>query len=252
MKEIEKSQIIRDKLVQSQSSPLKMYKTLTVGDVSFSKFIYYEIVTFLFGSLSGGLGYFLRKKFYPRLFKKAGKGLIIGKNVVFRNPSKIELGDYVTIDDNTLLDGRGDGDKGIEIEDNVLIGRNCLVLAKTGPIHLNKRVSIGSNSVIVSLSGVELGEAVLCAGNISISTGLYKIDELEKPIMDQDVYSKGPVVIGKNSWIGTGVIIVDGVTIGDGAVIGASSLVNKDIDNFGIAFGVPAKIAKYRNAIKDD
>lgn len=246
MKEIEKSQIIRDKLVQSQSSPLKMYKTLTVGDVSFSKFLYYEIVTFLFGSLSGGLGYFLRKKFYPRLFKKAGRGLIIGKNVVFRNPAQIELGDFVTIDDNTLIDGRGDGKEGIKIGDSVLIGRNCLILAKTGPIKFNKRVSLGSNSVIVSMSGVELGEAALFAGNVSISAGLYHIDDLDKPIMDQSAYSKGPVKVGKNCWIGTGVIIVDGVKIGEGAVIGASSLVNKDIDDFGIAFGVPAKIAKYR------
>lgn len=246
MQEIEKSKIIRDKLLESQKSPLKMYKTLTVGDVKFNKFLYYEVVTFLFGSMPGGLGYFLRKKFYPRMFKSAGGGLIIGRNIVLRHPHQISLGDNVTIDDNCVIDGRGDGSIGIEIGNNVLIGRNCLMLAKAAPIKLNSRVSIGSNSVIVSTGGVELGEAVLTAGNISISTGLYNFDDLEKPIMDQTVYSKGPVKIGKNSWIGTGVIIVDGVEIGEGCVIGAASLVNKNIEDYGIAYGSPAKVVKNR------
>lgn len=244
MKEIDKENIIRDKLSQSHSSPLKAYKKLTIGDVKFSKFLYYEIVTSLFGLLPGGLGFFLRKKFYPRLFKKVGKGLIIGRNVIIRHPQKIVFGDFVTIDDNCIIDGRG-GD-GIEFEDNVLINRNCMILAKTGSIIFRKKTSLGGNSSVVSMSGVELGEAVLTAGGCAISAGLYSFDELDIPIMDQKVYSKGPITIGEYSWLGTNVTIVDGVKIGKGAVIGALSLVNKDIDDYAIAVGIPAKIIRKR------
>jgi acetyltransferase-like isoleucine patch superfamily enzyme len=249
VEEINKSNIIRDKLSQSHSSPLKAYKELTIGDIKFSKFLYYEIVTSLFGPMPGGLGFFLRKKFYPRLFKKVGRGLIIGRNVVIRHPQKIELGDFVTIDDNCIIDGRG-GD-GIVMEDNVLINRNCMVLAKTGSIIFRNRTSIGGNSAVVSMSGVEFGEASLTAGGCYISTGLYSFNDLEKPVMDQKVYSKGPVKIGEHSWLGTNVTVVDGVKIGKGAVVGALSLVNKDIDDYAIAVGIPAKILKYRTKTEE-
>ena len=246
MKEINKKEIIRNKLVESQNSPLKAYKDLTIGETSFLKFLYYEIVTFLFAPMPGGIGFFLRKKFYPRLFKSVGRGLIIGRNVVIRHPKNIELGDYVTIDDNCVIDGRGAGDEGIVFEDNVLINRNCMILAKTASIRLRKRASFGANSVIVSMAGVDVGEAVLTAGNCYISAGLYKFDDLETPIMDQTAYSKGPVKIGKNSWLGTGVIILDGVLIGEGVVIGAASMVNKDLPAFTIAIGSPAKVVRER------
>jgi acetyltransferase-like isoleucine patch superfamily enzyme len=249
MKEIDKKEIIRSKLSESHHSPLKAYRDLTIGNASFLKFLYYEIVTFLFGPMPGGLGFLLRKKFYPRMFKAVGRGVIIGRNVVIRHPNNIVLGDFVTIDDNCIIDGRGAGEEGIIFDDNVLINRNCMILAKTGPIHLGKRTSFGANSVIVSMSGVKVGEAVLTAGNCYISAGLYKFDDLEAPVMDQTVYSKGPVVIGKNSWFGTGVIILDGVTIGEGVVVGAASMVNKDLPDFVIAVGIPAKVVRERGTI---
>lgn len=244
MQEINKNEIIRNKLAKSHSSPLKAYREMTTGNVSLGKFIFYEIVTALLGSMPGGLGFFLRKKFYRRLFKQTGKGLIIGRNVVIRHPQNINLGDFITIDDNCVLDGRGG--EGIILEDNVLLNRNCMLLAKTGTIRLGARTSIGANSVIVSMSGVFFGEAVLTAGNCYFSAGAYNFDDLKTPVMDQIAFSKGPIEIGKHSWFGTGTVILDGVKIGEGAVIGSCAMVNKDIPAFAIAVGIPAKVQKYR------
>lgn len=244
MQEINKNEIIRNKLANSHSSPLKAYKEMTVGNVSFMKFLYYEIVTSFFGLMPGGLGFFLRKKFYKRLFKKSGKGLILGRNVVIRHPDKIELGDFVTIDDNCVLDGRGG--EGIILENNVLLNRNCMLLAKTGPIRLGARTSIGANSVLVSMSGVFFGESVLTAGNCYFSAGSYNFDDLGKPVMDQTAFSKGPIEIGRHSWFGTSTVVLDGVKIGEGAVIGSCAMVNKDIPAFAIAVGIPAKVHKFR------
>ena len=53
-----------------------------------------------------------------------------------------------------------------------------------------------------------------------------------------------PVKIGKNVWLGEGVIVMPGVTIGDGAVIGAHSVVNKSIPPACVAVGSPAKVIK--------
>lgn len=246
MKEIDKSSIIRDKLAQAKESPLRTYKSLTVGEVSWPAFLLYEFLTFFLISLPGGLGFLLRKKLYRHLFRKTGAGLILGRNVVIRHPAKIELHDNVTIDDNCLIDGRGDDEAGLILEEGVLINRNCMLQAKTGQIRIGKRSSFGSNSVIVSMSGVNIGESVLAAGNVYISAGAYSFDDLSKAVMDQAAYSKGPITIGDNVWLGTGVVILDGVTIGKNAVIGAGAVVNSDVPENAIYAGIPAKLIKMR------
>ena len=58
--------------------------------------------------------------------------------------------------------------------------------------------------------------------------------------------TKGDVVIGNDVWIGQGALILSGVTIGDGAVIGAGSVVTKDVEDYAIAAGNPAKFVKFR------
>ena len=248
MKEISKDNIIRDKLAQAESSPLKTYIDLTVGKRGFAHFLLYEILTSLFGSFPGGAGFLLRKKLYPKLLGKVGRGFILGRNTVLRHPKSIQLSDNVTIDDNCLLDGRGDPDAGITLANKVIINRNCMLLAKTGYIHLGERTTIGSNSVIVSMAGVEIGNSVMAAGGCYISAGAYHIDDISVPIMDQGAYSKGPIIIGDNVWIGTAAVILDGVTIGKNAVIGAGAIVNKDVPENAIVGGVPAKVIRMRSA----
>lgn len=246
IRDIEESNIIRKKLEESRVSPFRTYMQLNVGEAPLIQFILYEFLTCLLGPMPGGIGFLLRKLFYPMLFKNVGKGFIIGRNTVIRHPDKIHIGDNVTIDDNCIIDGRGAGKAGIVMEDNVIINRNCMVLAKAGPIHIGKRSSIGSNSVIVSMDGVEIGEAVLTAGSIAISAGTYHFEDTRSAVMDQGAYTKGPVKIGDNVWLGTGCVVLDGVSIGSGAVLGACSMANKDIPMNAVAFGVPAKVQKIK------
>ena len=244
--EIDDSKIIRKKLVAARKSPFKTYKELTIGDASLLRFVIYEFLTSFLGPMPGGVGFFLRKKFYPCLFKEVGKGLILGRNVTIRHAQKIILGNNVVIDDNCLIDARGAGPLGLVLEDNVIINRNCMIQAKAGSIYIGKRSSIGSNSVIVSMSGVRLGEAVLTAGNCCISAGAYHFDDPGLAIMDQGAYSKSPIEIGSKCWLGTRVTILDGVTVGNGVVIGAGSVVIKDLPEKTVAVGVPARVVKIR------
>ena len=246
MRKIGKDLSIREKLAKGQDSPLRTYIELTVGNICFLRFLLYEFLTSVLGPMPGGIGFFLRKKFFPLLFRKSGKGLIIGRNVVFRHPHTIVIGDNVTIDDNCLIDGHGAGENGIVLEDHVIINRNCMVQAKAGPIKLGRRTSIGSNSTIVSMRGIEFGEAVLVAGGCYFSAGYYNYDALDIPIMDQGLYSKGPICIGAKAWFGTGVIVLDGVQIGEGAVVGAGAVVVKNIEDYSVAAGIPAKLLRLR------
>ena len=65
-------------------------------------------------------------------------------------------------------------------------------------------------------------------------------------MMEQGVYSKGPVVIGDDVWLGAGAMVLDGVQIGKGCIVGAGSVVTKNLPDYAVAVGVPAKILKNR------
>lgn len=242
--EIAKDQIVRNKLAQARRSPLRTYRDLTVGGDGWTHFAYYELVNMLFGSLSGALGFLLRRKAFRHLFQSVGEAPILGRHLVIRHGRSIVLGNNVTVDDNCLLDGRGAGEAGVQLGDDVIINRNCMVQAKAGPISFGSRTTLGSNSVVVSLAGVHLGKAVMIAGGVYISAGAYRIDAEGKAIMDQAAYSKGPITVGDNVWIGTGAILLDGITVGKGAVIGAGAVVNRDVPPRTVVAGVPARVIR--------
>lgn len=63
---------------------------------------------------------------------------------------------------------------------------------------------------------------------------------------EKEAWSKGPIVIGNDVWIGMDSMILSGVTIGQGAVIAAGSVVTKDVPPYAIVGGNPAKVIKYR------
>ena len=134
----------------------------------------------------------------------------------------------------------------VVINNDVIVNRNCMIQAKAGPVRLGSRTTIGSNSVIVSMAGVEFGEAVLVAGNCYFSAGAYQVDDTTSAVMDQGAYSKGPIIIDDNSWIGTGAIILDGVRVGKGAIVGAGAVVTKDVPDFAIVAGIPARVIRTR------
>lgn len=80
------------------------------------------------------------------------------------------------------------------------------------------------------------------------SHGNTDIDNLKLKPIDRKIFSKGPVIIGNNVWIGDKATILPNVTIGDGAVIAANAVVTKDVPAYCVAAGNPAKIIKKANS----
>ena len=114
-------------LTKPGGSKFKKYCDFFVGKRGFFAFLKYEIITGLFASCPGAAGIFLRGIFYRFLFKKVGKGVSFGKNIMFRHPNKIIIGNNVVIDDNCMLDAKGNTNSGIVIEDGVFLGRNTIL-----------------------------------------------------------------------------------------------------------------------------
>ena len=119
--------------------------------------------------------------------------------------------------------------KNISVGNDVYIGGGATFAASESQIIIEDKVMFGPN---VTIMGGDHNYSVI---------GDYMFDVKEKnPNDDQQV------LIKKDVWIGAGAIILKGVTIGRGSIIAAGSLVNKNVQNYSIVAGVPAKHMKYR------
>jgi acetyltransferase-like isoleucine patch superfamily enzyme len=233
---------IRSILSDKSRSSFQKYKDLTTGDAGFLRFVLHEILAFVLVPLPGALGIVLRRIVYRRIFKRCGKGLVVGRNCIFRHSSKIDIGDDVTIDDLSLIDARGTEEKGIVLGDGVIINRNTIIQSKGGDIDIGKSVSIGVNSTVVSWGGIRIGKGTLIAGGCHFAAGKYDYTELTENLAEQKPYTTGPIVIGENVWFARGATVLDGVRIGDDAIISVGSVVSGNIPPRSIASGNPAKV----------
>jgi acetyltransferase-like isoleucine patch superfamily enzyme len=196
----------------------------------------------------GALGLWLRSRLYPKLLKRCGRGVVFGLNTILRHPHKIEIGDNVVIDDNCLLDAKGTDNTGIKIGDNAFVGRNSILSCKNGDIVLGDRVNIGFNCEIFSGSRVAVGAGTLLAAYTYLIGGDHVAD-LDADIVHSGSTSQG-ITVGENAWFGAGAKVLDGVQIGAHSIIGAGALVTKDVPEYSIAVGLPAKVVRDRRAPK--
>ena len=74
--------------------------------------------------------------------------------------------------------------------------------------------------------------------------GKIEVTDLGLPPNKRKLYSKGPVIIGDNVWIGEGVCILSNITIGQNSIIAAGSVVTKSIPSNSVAAGNPARVLK--------
>ena len=115
----------------------------------------------------------------------------------------------------------------------------------------NAGVSLGDYSdlgVRCQINGpVTIGDYVMMGPDCIIYTQNHKFDDLTIPMQQSGFSEVKPVTIGNDVWIGGRVIILPGVNIGNGVIVGAGAVVTKDIPDYAIVGGVPAKIVKYRN-----
>jgi len=241
---------VQKELIEKRGSFFSKYSTLFLGKKGFFLFLRYECVTLLFSALPGALGFFLRKVFYPSLFKKVGKGVIFGRNITVRHPKKITIGDNTVIDDNVVLDAKGEKNEGIQIGEKVYIGRNTILSCKEGSIYLEDFCNISANCMILSETEVRLGKFCFLAGQCYlVAGGNHSFKDTSVPIMFQPSYSKGGITVREDVWLGAGVIVLDGANVGKGTVVGAGAVVTESLPEYCIAVGSPAQKVKDRKTV---
>jgi acetyltransferase-like isoleucine patch superfamily enzyme len=142
---------------------------------------------------------------------------------------------------------------------NTLLGNYCVIFENV--ILINS--SIGNHSYVqrnTRIVNAKIGKFCSIAADVSIGPGLHKMDAvsthpsfylkntpLKKTFSKTDMIIPGKLTeIGSDVWIGERAILLDGIKVGNGAIIAAGSVVTKDVEDYSIVGGVPAKHIRFR------
>jgi acetyltransferase-like isoleucine patch superfamily enzyme len=165
----------------------------------------------------------------------------------------LRLGANVFIGERAVI-ARWQGEGFVELRDRVVINRDCtLEVVEGGSIIIGPQVGIENGCVFFSALQPII---IRPRAEIAPYCAFYSYDHgiaPDKPIYDQPLTSKGPIIVEEDAWLGVGVTVLSGVTIGQGAVVGAGSVVARDIPAGAIAVGTPARVVKHRSdlAVKE-
>ena len=124
------------------------------------------------------------------------------------------------------------------------IGENCYIEPPLHSnmgghhVHFGRNIYANYNLTLVDDTHIYVGDYTMFGPNVTIATAGHPIlPELRQRGLQYNM----PVRIGKNCWLGAGVIILPGITIGDDVVVGAGSVVTKDIPSGVVAVGNPCR-----------
>jgi acetyltransferase-like isoleucine patch superfamily enzyme len=166
-------------------------------------------------------------------FKSAGTCL-------FSYPLYIKGGKYISVGDNCSFDKR------LRLDAYDYYASEYY----SPSIEIGKNVSIQMDCHICAINNIRIGNNVLIASKVYISDhfhGNVTAEELDIAPVKRKLFSKGPVIIGDNVWIGEGVVIMPGVEIGNSCIIGANAVVTKSFPKDSVIGGNPARLIKVLN-----
>ncbi len=160
------------------------------------------------------------------LFGAYGKDVYIEPGVVINRPRFVHLGDHVRIKRNTSINlhpkDKHSPQELLSIGDHVIISEGCFISA--------------CNRIIIE-------ENVGISPNVMIIDNSRKPGDVSRPSKEQPIHI-GQVRIGADSWIAYGACVLPNVTIGKHCIIGALSVVTRDIPDYSVAMGSPARVVK--------
>ena len=164
-----------------------------------------------------------------------------------------EVGNNFVTDAGTVIIGGNF----IDIGNNFSAGRNLYLQTwstyrgeSTGyvpKLTIGNNVSMMDDCQLSCMQYIKIEDGVLFGNNVFVTDNFHgksTRQEMLIPPFERKLYSKGPIVIKKNVWLGRNVCVMPNVVIGEGAVIGANSVVTHNIPDYSVAVGAPAKIIK--------
>lgn len=190
------------------------------------------LVEMLIRYIPGAFGYGIRYFYYKMFIKEMGSNVLIGTGVFLNGVRNISLSDYVWIDNN------------------------CQIDAMLGPVTIGRRVHIAPCSLIFARAPITVGDYV----GISSFVRIYASSEqpgrgkrMSGPMVppEQRNLKIAPVTLYKDSFVGTGSVLLPGAELGEGAVVGANSVLSRKVEPYVIVAGSPAREVCRRQAVTE-
>lgn len=189
--------------------------------------------------------FMLLRGFFVKVgFKKSGKIIFIGRKVKIHSKRNIECGSGCTIEDGCYINALCKN--GVKIGNNFSLGKNSTIEC-TGVIRelgegltIGNDVGISPNAFISVRGSVSIGDNTIFGPGVKVFAENHIFKDRNAPIYLQGAARQG-VKIGNDCWIGADAVILDGVHIGNGCVVAAGAVVTKDVEDYSVIAGVPAK-----------
>jgi acetyltransferase-like isoleucine patch superfamily enzyme len=166
----------------------------------------------------GGLGYKIRSLYYQLRLRKMGRNVLIGTGVFLNGPRNISLGDFVWIEANSRVE------------------------AMLGEVSIGRRVHVGPFSIIYAREPVTIGDYVDLSSCVRIySSSEHPVDGKRMNVLMPEEWKgviAAPITLHKDSFVGTGGVLLPGAELGEGAVVGANSVVSTPVAPQSVVLGV--------------
>ncbi len=192
----------------------------------------------------------IRGLLFVKPFLKKNKGLLFaGKGAKIQFGHKIKTGSGLNLMAHSSINALSY--KGVEIGNNFTLGKYAIIECTGVLRNVGSSLKIGNNVGInhycfIGMRGdIVIGDNVIFGPRVNVFSENHNYADLDIPIKNQGV-TKDKTVIGNDVWIGANTSIMSGVTIGKGCIIAAGAVVTKDLPDYSIAGGVPAKVIKSR------
>ncbi len=164
-----------------------------------------------------------------QLTESEGKSKIRDETLLFEfNHAKPYTREYWRILDELFYNQLGEG---------TIISNQLTVVAPQN-VKMGKNVYVMNGVLLMASGGILVEDYALIAAHAKIISNDH--DPYFRPIITCQ-----PVIIKEGAWIGAGAAIMKGVTVGKYAIVGANSVVTKDVPDYAVVVGVPAKVIKY-------
>jgi acetyltransferase-like isoleucine patch superfamily enzyme len=176
------------------------------------------------------------------LARKHGKGAHIHYSARIRKYGNVELSEYSIIRAGVKI---RNNDGKVILGASAYLNEGCVIQVE------NARFSIGENSflndecMIIALANIMIGKNVMVGPRCCFVSANHNFEDLKTPMVLQGYKAVG-IEVGDDVWIGINSTITDGVKIGSGSIVAAGSVVTKDIGEYEIWGGVPAKFIRKR------
>lgn len=198
----------------------------------------------------------IRGTLFVKPFLKNSKGIIFAeKGAKIQFGHKVKVGSGLNLMEHSTINALSN--IGVEIGNNFTLGKHAIIECTGVLRNVGNSLKIGDNVGInhycfIGVRGdIEIGDNVIFGPRVNIFSENHNFDRVDIPIKEQGV-TKDKTVIGNDVWIGANVSIMSGVKIGNGCVIASGAVVTKDMPDFSVIGGVPAKIIKNRKKQIDE